>query len=93
MTLFDIFHRKQQQHHEEISEVIRDLRQYTKQTETRLIFGFLLLVFLVGDGLIFYFYGPGAGLMGLVCLGGMMVPVVLVVFFLWIAEKVVKSNQ
>lgn len=71
----------------------RDLRQYTKQTETRLIFGFLLLVFLVGDGLIFYFYGPGAGLMGLVCLGGMMVPVVLVVFFLWIAEKVVKSNQ
>ena len=71
----------------------RDLRQYTKQTETRLIFGFLLLVFLVGDGLIFYFYGSGAGLMGLVCLGGMMVPVLLVVFFLWIAEKVVKSNE
>ena len=71
----------------------RDLRQYTKQTETRLIIGFLLLVFLVGDGLIFYFYGTGAGLMGLICLGGMLVPVLLVVFFLWIAEKVVKSNQ
>ena len=71
----------------------RDLRQYMKQTETRLIFGFLLLVFLVGDGLIFYFYGPGAGFMGLVCLGGALVPVLLVVFFLWIAEKVVKSNQ
>ena len=92
MTLFGVSRRKQQGH-EEIIEVSRDLRQYTKQTETRLIFGFLLLVFLVGDGLIFYFYGPGAGLMGLVCLGGMMVPVLLVVFFLWIAEKVVKSNQ
>jgi hypothetical protein len=31
--------------------------------------------------------------MGLVCLAGMMVPVLLVVLFLWIAEKVVKSNQ
>lgn len=71
----------------------RDLRQYTKQTETRLIIGFLLLVFLVGDGLIFYFYGTGAGLMGLTCLAGMLVPVLLVVFFLWIAEKVVRRNE
>jgi len=35
----------------------RDIRQYMKQTETRLILGFLLLVFLIGDGLIFYFDG------------------------------------
>ena len=71
----------------------RDLRQYTKQTETRLVIGFLVLVFLVGDGLIFYFYGTGAGLMGLICLAGLLVPVLLVVFFLWIAEKVVKRNE
>jgi len=71
----------------------RDIRQYMKQTETRLILGFLLLVFLIGDGLIFYFYGTGAGIAGLICLAGMMVPVSLVVLFLWIAEKVVKSNQ
>jgi len=73
--------------------VSRDLKKYSKQTETRLIFGFLLLVFLVGDGLIFYFYGSGAGLLGLVCLVGALVPVLLVVLFLWIAEKVVESNQ
>jgi membrane protein YdbS with pleckstrin-like domain len=73
--------------------VSRDLRQYAKQTETRLIIGFLLLVFFVGDGLIFYFYGPGAGLMGLACLAGVLVPALLVVFFLWIAEKVVKLNE
>ncbi|MCJ7717890.1 MAG: hypothetical protein MUO54_15420 [Anaerolineales bacterium] len=71
----------------------RDLRQYMKQTETRLIGGFLLLVFLIGDGLIFYFYGAGAGIAGLICLAGVMVPVFLVVLFLWIAEKVVKNNQ
>jgi hypothetical protein len=64
-----------------------------KQTETRLILGFLLLVFLIGDGLIFYFYGTGAGISGLICLAGMMVPVSFVVLFLWIAEKVVKSSQ
>jgi hypothetical protein len=73
--------------------VSRDLRQYAKQTETRLIIGFLLLVFFVGDGLIFYFYGIGAGLMGLACLAGMLVPALLVVFFLWISEKVVKLNE
>jgi len=71
----------------------RDIRQYMKQTETRLILGFLLLVFLIGDGLIFYFYGTGAGIAGLICLAGMMVPVFLIVLFLWIAERVVTSNQ
>lgn len=71
----------------------RDIRQYMKQTETRLILGFLVLVFLIGDGLIFYIYGTGAGIAGLICLAGMMVPVFLIVLFLWIAEKVVQSNQ
>ncbi len=71
----------------------RDIRQYMKQTETRLILGFLVLVFLIGDGLIFYFYGTGAGIAGLICLAGMMVPVFLIVLFLWIAEKVVQSTQ
>ena len=71
----------------------RDIRQYMKQTETRLILGFLLLVFLIGDGLIFYFYGTGAGIAGLTCLAGMMVPVFLIVLFLWIAEKVVQSTR
>ena len=70
-----------------------DLRKYAKQTETRLIVGFLLLVFIVGDGLIFYFYGTGAGLAGLICLAGVMLPVFMVVLFLWIAERVVKREE
>ncbi len=71
----------------------RDIRQYMKQTETRLILGFLVLVFLIGDGLIFYFYGTVAGIAGLICLAGLMVPVFLIVLFLWIAEKVVQSTR
>ena len=71
----------------------RDLREYTKKTETRLLLGFLLLVFLIGDGLIFVFYGTGAGLIGLVCLAGALVPVLLVILFLWLADRIVKKNE
>jgi hypothetical protein len=70
----------------------KDLREYTKQTQNRLIYGFLLLVFLVGDGLIFYFYGVQAGVAGLICLSGIMVPVLLVALFLWITDRVVKRD-
>jgi hypothetical protein len=73
--------------------VVRDLREYTKKTQTRLVAGFLLLVFLVGDGLIFLFYGKEAGLLGLVCILAALLPVLIVVFFLWIADRVVKRNQ
>jgi len=73
--------------------VSRDLRKYTSSTQTRLILGFLLLVFLVGDGLIFIFYGRGAGLAGLICLLGVLLPVLLVVLFLRIAERLVKKER
>ena len=69
----------------------KDLRHYAKQTQTRLIFGFLVLVFVVGDGLIFLLYGREAGLLGLVCIAGALVPVFLIVLFLWISDKVVKK--
>ena len=78
---------------EGISEVSRDLREYTKNTKTRLVIGFLALIFLVGDGLILLFYGKEAGLFGLVCMLGALIPVVLVIIFLVIADKVVKKNQ
>ncbi|TFG48263.1 MAG: hypothetical protein E4H33_04490 [Anaerolineales bacterium] len=71
----------------------RDLRKYTQKTETRLIVGFIFLVFLVGDGLIFIFYGTGAGMVGLTCLLGALVPVLLIVLFLWITDKVVKNRE
>ena len=71
----------------------RDLREYTKNTKVRLVIGFLALVFLVGGGLIFLFYGKEAGIFGLVCMFGALVPVLLIIIFLLIAERVVKKNK
>jgi hypothetical protein len=70
--------------------MIRDLRKFSKQTNARLIIGFMLLLFIVGDGLIFLIYGPGSALTGLLCLVGMLVPVVLIVAFLELFEWIVK---
>jgi branched-chain amino acid transport system ATP-binding protein len=46
----------------------RDLRRYASQTNFRLGVGGILLLFVVGDGLIYLIYGRGAALMGLLCL-------------------------
>jgi hypothetical protein len=73
--------------------VTRDLREYTKNTQNRLIFGFLILVFLVGNGLIYVFYGTGAALVGLGCIIAALLPVGIIFLFLWIAERVVKNRE
>jgi hypothetical protein len=71
--------------------VTRDLRKYVRQTNVRLIAGGLILLFIVGDGLIYLIYGSGAAVIGLLCLLGGMVPVVLVVLIMvlldWIAKR------
>jgi hypothetical protein len=73
--------------------VSRDLREYTKTTRGRLVAGFLALVFLVGDGLIYLFYGKEAAIFGLVCMLGVLIPVFMVMIFLLVADRVVKKNQ
>jgi hypothetical protein len=69
----------------------RDLRKYARQTNVRLVAGAILLVFVVGDGLIFLIYGKGAAVMGLLCLLAGMVPVVLTALVLllldWIRKR------
>lgn len=59
----------------------RDLRLYARQTTTRLILGALLLIFVLGDGLIYLLYGRPAALMGLVCLFAGLSPLLLI----WLA--------
>ncbi len=69
----------------------RDMRKFAAQTNRRLLIGFFVLLFLVGDGLIYYFMGPNSALLGLVCILGALVPAVLVALLLglmgWIARK------
>jgi hypothetical protein len=69
----------------------RDLRKYARQTNTRLIAGALLVLFVVGDGLIYFIYGKAAALMGLLCLLAGLIPVGLTVLVLllldWIRKR------
>jgi len=69
----------------------RDLRKFARQTDVQLIAGGLLLLFVVGDGLIYYFYGLGSALFGLLCLAGGLVPIGLTYLALllldWIAKR------
>lgn len=70
----------------------RDLRKYARQTNVRLVIGALLLLFLVGDGLIYFIYGKGAALLGLFCILAGMVPVLLTVLVLvlldWMRKRI-----
>jgi hypothetical protein len=68
----------------------RDLRKYASQTTFQLIIGALLVLFIVGDGLIYFIYGKSAALMGILCLLAGMIPVVLIVFILLLFEWIRK---
>jgi membrane protein implicated in regulation of membrane protease activity len=69
----------------------RDLRRYARQTNVRLIVGALLLLFIIGDGLIYLIYGKSAALMGLLCLLAGLTPVALTLLALsllaWLTKK------
>ncbi|MBN1266028.1 MAG: hypothetical protein JXA25_11075 [Anaerolineales bacterium] len=67
-----------------------NLRKYMQQTRTRVIVGFLLLLFIIGDGLIFALYGREPFLMALLCTGLALAPAILVGIFLWGLEILTK---
>ena len=68
-----------------------DMRKYARQTNFRLWVGFFLLLFLVGGGLIYWFYGSRAALLGLVCLVVGLLPLLLIWLILvgleWVAKR------
>jgi len=56
----------------------RDLRDYAKNTDRRLVIGGLILLFVVGGGLIWWLYGSrGAGL-GASCILAALTPVIFI---------------
>jgi hypothetical protein len=61
----------------------RDLRRYASQTNIRLLLGFLIILFLVGIGLIYIFYGREAAMLGFTCLLAGLLPLLLIAFALW----------
>lgn len=74
--------------------MVRDFRRYHRQTTIRLIAGGLILLFVVGDGLIYLLYGKESALMGLLCITLGLAPVILIWLALWAVEWVVhRANQ
>jgi hypothetical protein len=69
----------------------RDLHKYARTTQRWLIAGVLMIVFLIGDGLIFLVYGKEAGWMALICTGLGLIPALLIVgvlgLFGWFARR------
>jgi hypothetical protein len=68
----------------------RDLREYARQTNLRLIIGGILTVIFVGEILIYIFYGLSAALSGLLCFLGGLFPLFLVWLFLFGLDKIVE---
>ena len=56
----------------------RDLRKYAQQTNIRVGVGAAILLLIVGTGLIYLIYGPGAAVTGLLCLLGGLLPIGLI---------------
>jgi len=71
----------------------RDLRRYARQTNARLVIGFILLLLIVGDGLIYLFYGRAAAAMGLICILGGLALGGMILFALWVIERIAKLSE
>ena len=70
-----------------------DLKKYDNQTITRLIIGGILLLFIIGDGLIYLIYGMEAAAMGLLCIGVGLLPMALIILVIWLMDWIVKRAR
>ncbi len=71
----------------------RDLREFARQTNIRLLAGAVLLLFGAGLALIYFIYGAGAALAGLLCLLGALVPIGLILGSLYGMDWIVKRAR
>ena len=70
-----------------------DLRKHARQTKNRLLAGLLVLVFIIGLGLIYLFYGIRAALLGFLCLVSLLIPIFLIVIILNLIERSMKNDR
>jgi len=73
--------------------MIRDLRNYARQTNSRLIAGGILILFIVGDGLIYLFFGREAAILGFICLLAGLAPLLIIWFLLGLMDWLVKRSD
>jgi len=70
-----------------------NLKDYASQTKFRLVLWFILILFIVGLGLIWVFYGRNAALIGFFCLLGAGIPIGLIAVFLLGLDAIVKKPE
>ncbi len=68
----------------------RDLRDYARKTNIRLALGAFALLFIVGLGLIYLIYGPGAASLGFMCMLAGLSPVVLILIIFLFTDWIMK---
>ena len=73
--------------------MIKDLRKYARQTDMRLLIGFFILLIVVGLGLIFFLWGAGAAISGLICVGVALLPVLAVLGVVWILDYLARRAR
>jgi hypothetical protein len=62
---------------------IFDSRRWVRSTEGQLVFGFFVLLYTVGGGLIWLFYGCAAAVLGLLCMTGGLLFFLLLYLIVW----------
>jgi len=70
-----------------------NIKYYASQTKFRLVLWFILILFIVGLGLIWVFYGRNAALIGFFCLLGAGIPIGLIAVFLLGLDAIVKKPE
>lgn len=63
------------------------MNRFTRNTEARLVVGFFVLLYGVGGGLIWLFYGKGAALLGVTCITGGLLFLLLLYGVVWLLGK------
>ncbi len=71
----------------------RDLRAYASGTTLRLVLGGLAIVLIVGNVLIWTFYGSGAAQLSLLCMGVTLLPALLIAVVLWVMGWIVRKDR
>ena len=72
---------------------MRDLREYARQTNIRLIIGVISITLVLGTGLILLIYGPGAASLGFLCLLGAGIPIGLIILLMLFLDFIIKKHQ
>lgn len=76
-----------------VNDMRSNLSKYASQTKFRLVIWFIAILFIIGLGLIWWFYGSNAALLGFLCLLGTGIPVGLIAMFLFGLDQAVKRKE